>query len=179
MGAWESRQKRLIVERTQCESRVLERLGHDGAIDLASSEHVKEFVGEIFLQHERHLRRQIDHVFHKLWQQIRANGVDDSQSQLTRQGIFATLGNFFDVGSLLEHTLGLAHNFLAQGGRCHLVGTSLKELELELVFKLFDRDRERGLRDKTRVCRAPKMPLSGHRHNVFQLGQGHANPLWW
>ena len=165
--------KGLVVEWRHGQAGVGKGLGQDGAIDLAAAQHLEQFGREVFLQHQGHLRRLLDHVAHQVRQQIRADGVDHAQLEWTGQRVFAALGDFFDVGRLVQHVLRLAHDLFTQGRGVDLVGVALKNFDLELFLEFFDGHGQSGLRHKAGFGRFAKVPLTGHGHDVFEFGQGH------
>ena len=165
----------LIVQSSGGQSGIGKRLSQNGAINLSRAQHLHEFDGEVLLQHQRHLRCLLHNLSHQIGQQVRANGVDHTQTQSTCQGVFAALGNFFDFGGLLQHELRMPNDFFAQRRGTHLVGAALKQLHIEFFLEFFNGHRQGGLRHVTRIGRLAKVPFAGYRHNVFQLSQGHAN----
>jgi hypothetical protein len=52
----------LVVQRRDGQAGIRKRLGQDGAVDLAGAQHLQQLDGEVLLQHQRHLRRQVDHL---------------------------------------------------------------------------------------------------------------------
>ena len=165
----------LIVQSRCGQSGVGKRLSQDSAINFPSAQHLHEFDGEILLQHQRHLRRLFHDLTHQVRQQIRANGVDHTQTQSPGQGVFAALGNFFDFGRLLQHKLCVANDFFAQRRSAHLIGAAFEQLHIEFFLEFLNGHRQGGLRHEARFSRFAKVPFAGYRHNVFQLSQGHAN----
>ena len=165
--------KGLVIKRGNSQVGVGEGLGQNGGVNLAQAQLVEQLDGEVFLQHERHLRRAVDHLAYQAGQQIRANGVDDAQAQRPCQRVFAALGNFFDGSRLLQHDLRLAHDFFAQGRDGHFAGIALKEFELQLFFEFFNGHAECGLRDEARLSSAAKVFFARHGNDVFEFGQGH------
>ena len=165
----------LIVQSRRGQSDIGKRLSQDGAINFPRTQHLHELDGEILLQHQRHLGRLLHDLTHQIGQQIRPNGVNHAQTQCSCQGVFAALGNFFDLCRLLQHKLCMANDFFTQWRGAHLVGAALEQLDIEFFLEFFDGHRQGGLRHVTRVSRLAKVPLAGHGHNVFQLSQGHAN----
>ena len=163
------RQKWLVVEWGDGQPGVGKRLGQNGAVDLASAQHLQQLDGEVLLEHQGHLRRLFDHLAHKIRQQVGTNGVDQAQRQRPGQRVLAALGDFLDVGGLLQHALRLADDFLAQMGDRDLIGTALEKLDLQLFFKLLDGNRQGGLRHIAGFGGFAKMPLTGYRHDVFQF----------
>ena len=166
-------QKRLVIQRRHRQAGIGERLGQNSAIDFPRAQHLQKPNGEILLQHQRHLRRAPNHLAHQRGQQIRANRVDHAQSQRARQRVFAALGDFFDHRRLLQHALRLPHDLLAQRCDRHFIGAALKQLDIQLLFQLLDRDRKRGLRDKASLRRAPEMLFACKSDDVFELSEGH------
>ena len=73
--------ERLVIQRRNGQARIGERFGQNGAIGFAGAQHFQQFDGEVFLQHQRHLRRLGNHLSHQAGQQIRSNGVDHTQTQ--------------------------------------------------------------------------------------------------
>ena len=69
----------------------------------------------------------------------------------------------------------MLNDFFTQRRHADFVGIALKQFNVEFFFQLFDGHRQRRLRHKASVGRLAKVPFAGHRHNVFQLCQGHAN----
>mmetsp|Transcript_53129 Transcript_53129/g.124294 ORF Transcript_53129/g.124294 Transcript_53129/m.124294 type:complete len:240 (-) Transcript_53129:1084-1803(-) len=165
--------KRLVVQRRDRQPRVGKGLGHDGAVQLAGAQHLQQLHGEVLLQHQRHLRVEVDGVAHQFGQQVRTDGVDQPEAQRTGQRVLAALGDLLDRAGLVEHGLGLAHDLLAQ--RCHgdLAAAALEDLQVQLLFELLDRDRQGRLGHEAGLGRAAEMALAGHGDDVAQLGQGH------
>ena len=110
---------------------------------------------------------------HQFGQQIRRDGVDHAQAQRPGQRVFTALGNFFDIGRLLQHALRLSDDVLAQRSHSHFVGAALEEFDLQFFFQIFDANRQRRLRHKAGNGRAAKMLFACHGNDVFQFGQGH------
>ena len=131
--------KRLVIQRRNGQVTVGERLRQNGAIDVAVTQLFEQFYREVFLQNQGHLRCAGNDFAHQLRQQIRPNGVDHSEPQAACQRVFAALGDFLDVVGLFQHALCLPNNLFAQ--RCHgnFVGIALKELDLQFIFKFFNR----------------------------------------
>ena len=165
----------LVVQSRSGQSCIGKRLRQDGAINFTIAQHFHELDSEIFLQHQRHLRRLLHDLTHQVGQQIRANGVDHAQPKSACKGVFAAFGNFFYFCSLLQHKLGMANDFFTQRCGADIVGTALEQLHVQLFFKLFDGHRQSGLRHKASLGRLAEVPFTRYRHNVFQLSQGHAN----
>ena len=138
MRAGHGSHERLVIQRCRCQPGVRKRFGEDGAIDLAGAQHLEQLDREVLLQHQRHLRRFVDHLAHQLGQQIGRDGVDHPQLERPGQRVLAALGNLCDVRGLLQHALRLAHDVFAQRRHRHLVGAALKQLDVQLFFELFD-----------------------------------------
>ena len=126
--------ERLIVQRRCGHARVWKWLGQDGAIYLAGAQHFHQFDCEVFLQHERHLRRFAHRLLHQVGQEIRANGVDHAQAQWAGQWIFAAFGNLFDFGRLLKHLLCVLNDFFTQWRHADFVGIALKQFDVKFFF---------------------------------------------
>ena len=115
-----------------------------------------------------------DHLAHQVRQQIRRNGVDQTQRQGPGQRVFAAPGDFFDVRRLLQNALRLAYDFFTQVREGHLIGTALKKLHRQLFFELLDSQRQGRLRHMAGFGRPAKVPLTRHGNDVLEFGQGHA-----
>jgi hypothetical protein len=152
-----------VVERCQRQSGVREGLGQDGAVQFAGAQHLEQLDGEVFLQHQRHLRCALDDLAHQLRQQVGADGVDDPEAQRAGQRIAAALGDLPHRGGLLQHRLGLAHQLLAQRGHRDLVAAALEDLHVELFLELLDGHAERGLRHMAGLGGTAEVQLAGHR----------------
>ena len=170
------RHKRLVVQRRNGQIGVWERLGQDGAIDLAQAQLLQQLDGEVLLQHQRHLRRVRNHLAHQVGQQVGADGIDHPQLQRSGQRVFAPLGNLADGVGLLQHSLGLAQHLVTQRSDGDLVGIALENLQLQLFFQLLDGHRQRGLRHMAGLGRAAEVLFAGHGDDVFEFGQGHGGP---
>ena len=90
----------LVVQRRSGHASIGKGFGQDGAINFSGAQHLHQFDGEVFVQHERHLRCFAHRLFHQVGQQIRADGVDHPQTQGARQRVFAALRNLFDFSGL-------------------------------------------------------------------------------
>ncbi len=166
--------ERLVVERRDRQAGVGERLGQDRAIELAGAQHVEQARGEVFLQHERHLRHRGDRFAHQIGQQIGTDGVDHADPQRPGDRILAALGDLLDRRRLLDHLLRLAHDLLAERGHADLARAAFEQLDVELLLELLDRHAQGRLRDETGLGGAPEMALPRHGDDVAQLGQRHA-----
>ena len=167
------RHKRLVVQRHAGQPGVGKRLSQNRAVNLSGAQHFQQTHGEIFLQHQGHLRRVLNHAVHQLWQQIGAYGVDHAQGQSPVQRVLAALGQLLDGLRLLQHHLRLAHNLFAQRRHGHITGAALKQLQFQLFFQLFHRHRQRRLRHMAGLGRAAKVAFAGHGNDVFEFGEGH------
>jgi len=173
MAARHGHEERLVVQRRDSQVGVRERLGEDGAVQLARAQHFQQLGGEVLLQHQRHLRHPADGRTHQFGQQVGPDGVDDAQAQRAGQRVLAALGDFLDGLRLLQHGLGLAHDLLAQGRDGDLGTATLEQLDVELVFQLLHRHRQGGLGNKACFGSAPEMTLAGDGNDVAEFGQGH------
>jgi hypothetical protein len=127
----------------------------------------------IFLQHQGHLRDALDHLFDERGQQVRPDRIDDAQAQRPDQRVFALFGDFLDGERLLENALSLRDDLFADRRDTHFAGAALEDLDVELVFELFDRHRQCRLADETRFGGPAEVPLAGDRDDVFQFGERH------
>ncbi len=173
MGAGNGGHEGLVVQRRQRQAGVGEGLGDDGAVDLAGAQHLQQLDGVVLLQHQRHLRRAHDGVAHQVRQQVGADGVDHTQGEHAGQRVLAALGDFLDLGGLLQHALRLTDDLLAQRRDRHFAGTALEELDIELLLQLLDRHGQRGLGHITGFGGAAKMLFTCHGHDVFEFGKCH------
>ena len=134
-------QERLVVQGRDGQARVRERLGQDGAVDIARAQHLQQAHGEGFLQQQGHLRREANVLLHQIGQQVGADGGNDAELERTAQGVFAALGDFAHPVSLLQHALGLAHDFFAQRGDGDFSRAALENFDVQLFFQLSDGNR--------------------------------------
>ena len=167
--------ERLIVERRNRQAGVGKGFRKDRAIELARTQHVEQADGEIFLQHQRHLRHRCDRLAHQIRQQIGANGVDHADSQRACHRILAAFGDLLDRRGLLDHLLRLAHDFLAQRGYADFAGAAFEQLDVEFFLELLDGHAQGRLRNKTCLGGVSEMLFPRNGDDVSQLGQGHAN----
>ena len=165
--------KRLVIQRRDRQVGIGKRLSQNGTVDLAGAQLFQQLDGEIFLQHQGHLRAECDVLAHQIGQQIRADGVDDAQAQGTGQRVFAALGDLADAVGLLQHTLRLAHDLQPQRRHGDLVGIALEQFDLQLFLELLDGHAQGRLRHMTSLGAAAKVLLAGHGHDVFEFGEGH------
>ena len=70
--------------------------------------------------------------------------------------------------------LRLRDDFLPGRRHADLAWTALEERDTEFLLELFHRHRKGGLRHEAGFRGAAEMPLARHRHDVAQLGEGHA-----
>ena len=167
--------ERLVVQRRDSQAGVGKGLGQDGTVDLAGAQHLQQLDGEVLLQHQRHLGRQADRIAHQVRQKVGADGVDHAQFQGAGQRVLAALGDVLDGGRLLQHALRLAHDLLAQRRDADLAGAALEQLDVQLVFELADRHRQRRLRDEAGLGRLAEVLLARHGDDVFEFGEGHGD----
>ena len=130
MVAGQRRHEGLVVQSSDGQTGIGKRLGHDGAIYFTGAQHFQQLDSEVFLQHQRHLRRHVYAVAHQFGQQVGCNGVDHPQTQRTSQWVFAAFGYLFDIGRLLQHALRLPDDVFAQGGDRDFIGTALEQFDL-------------------------------------------------
>src|SRR6202040_4264596 len=61
----------------------------------------------------------------------------------------------------------------AEFGQCHLTGGAGEQHDAQLMLELFDRRRQRGLRDEQPLRGAPVVELLAKHDEVAQLAQRH------
>ncbi len=166
MGARHGHEEGLVIQRRNRQPLIGERLGQNGRVKLAGAQHFQQAGGEVFLQHQRHLRAALDDVAHQLGQQIGRNGVDHPQPQRPGQRIFAALGDLFDRRRLLDDALRLLDDFRADGRDAHLIAAALEQTHIKFFLELFDGDRQSGLADETGLGSPAKMPLASDGDDI-------------
>ena len=171
------RLKRLVVERRDRQAGVGKRFGHDRAVELTVAQHLEQLGGEVFLQHQRHLRHVLDSLAHEVGQQVGADRVDHAQAQRAAHRVFTAFGDFLDRRGLLDDRLRLPHDLFAQRRDGDFVRTALEDFYVEFFFELFDRHAQRRLRDEARLGRAAEMVFAGDGDDVAEFGQGHGGIL--
>ena len=142
---------------------------------LARAQHLEQLGGEVFLQHQRHLRHARDRSAHQVGQQVGADGVDHAEPQRAGQRVLAVLGDFLDAGRLVEHALRLAHDLLAQRRHRDFAAAALEKLARSSSSSSFLMATDkRRLRDVAGFGRLAEMFFAGDGDDVFEFSKSHS-----
>ncbi|MCY1417326.1 hypothetical protein D9M71_328580 [compost metagenome] len=152
---------------------LFERQGDDDRVQFAGAQLVAEDVGEVFLDVQRHLRRDLVQLRNQVREQVWADGVDRADLERRNQLVFAGLGQLADALRLFEHLLRLGDDAFADRGQAHGALAALEDQHAQLVLELLHADREGRLADVAALGGAAEMLLLGERDDVAQFGEGH------
>ena len=119
------------------------------------------------------MREIVDQCRYQLRQKIGCDRINDTDPQRAHQRILVLFGDVLDIGGLLEHMLGLRHDLSADRGHRDFGTAALEDGHAQFIFQLFDRDRERGLRDETGFGGTAKVFFTCDGDDVFQFGECH------
>ncbi len=165
--------ERLLVEELGDHARRREGQRDDRRIDASGFQRGFEMHGEVLLEVERHLRREDMQCRNEVGQQVGCHRVDDPQLQRADQLIAPRLRDPLDQRRLLQHLLRLLHDASADRRQRDLALAPLEEADVELLFQLLDRDRQRRLAHEAALRGAAEALLGRHRDDIAKLAQCH------
>src|ERR1700682_4469648 len=169
--------ERLLVKEFGGNARRLKRQRDDRRVDAAGLERSLELLGDVFLDFQRHVRRQRVERRHKVGQQIRRHRVDRSEAKKSRQLIAPGLGNIANSRRFFQHLLRLLDDALTDRRDRDLALSPLEELRLQLLLQLLNRHRQRGLADEAALRGTTEVFFLRHRDDVAKLVERHCRRL--
>ena len=132
-----------------------------------------EHLGQVLLELERHLRRELAQHRHEVGQEVRRDRVDDAELERSRELVAPGLRELADARGFLEHPLRLLDDALADRRDGDLGLAALEQRRAELLLELVDRHRQRRLAHEALGRGAAEAPLLRDRDDVAELVERH------
>ena len=165
--------ERLFVQEVGHHPGRLKRQRNDRRVDAPAAQCRFEMLGEVFLDLQRHLRRERVERWNQVGQQVGSHGVDDTEPEHADQLVPPGLGDIANPRRLLEHLLGLFDDALAHRRDADFGLAALEELRPELILEFLDRNRQRRLAHEAALRGAAEAPFLRDGDQVAQLVERH------
>ena len=166
--------KRLLIEyrRVQAVHRYHRQRKHTH-VELTRPQSLEERAGLVLVEEKLEFRQVALQRRRDARQEIRADGWDEGDPQLTGQGVTGALRHFDDGVGFLEHPARALHDFLARGRKRDPPGLALHQRHAEISLELAYLGGEGRLADKAALRRPAEMPLVRERHQVPEISKIH------
>ena len=162
-----------LIELFGHETRIDQRIGCDGNVDLAVAELLQKFRREAFLKNEGHLRRGLRHAADQVGKKIGSDRIDDAEAHGTGKRILALVRDFCNSVSFLNHFSCLIDDEAADRRDGDVVRAAFKNRNAELFLELLHGDGKRRLAHKAAFCGTAEVPFPGNCNDVLEFGKSH------
>nr|GEX60363.1 hypothetical protein [Tanacetum cinerariifolium] len=130
---------------------------------------VAQYVREVFLDVQRHLRGNPVQLRDQMRKEVRADGVDRANFEGGGQLILAGLSQFANALSLFKHLLRLSDDAFANRGQTYGALAALENQHTEFIFQLFDAHRQGRLADMAAFGGVAKVLLLSEGNDIAQF----------
>ncbi len=166
---WQQHDERFVVERACHHIRFGKGQCHEDSVQLSAAQFAAQAGSVVFLDKQRHFRRQLLQAANQSGKQVGTHGIDRTDGEHAAQRILAQFRQVTQVLCFPQHRAGLLHNALTGGGGRHLVARAFEQADAQFLLQFLDGNTQRGLADIALLSRFAKVACFRQGHKVAQF----------